>query len=129
MEFREAAGKRSEARGYAAFLVCGLCVALNLVSYLPAQTFEQAEATEFTTTLALFAAFVISSIVALIYAIKNRQEASLIALLLVSIAFVILSCVSGAFSQTGRTALQLSYAIVVLGVASARILALGRSAA
>jgi uncharacterized membrane protein HdeD (DUF308 family) len=129
MEFRGAAGKRSEVRGYAAFLVCGLCVALNLISFLPSQTFEQAEATEFTTTLALFAAFVVSSIVALIYAIKNRREAGLIALLLVSVAFVILSCVSGAFSRDARTALQLSYAIVILGFASARILALRRSAA
>ena len=44
--------------GYIAFLVCGLCVGFNLLAYLPAQTFAEAEATEFTVTLMLFLIFV-----------------------------------------------------------------------
>jgi len=127
MELRETVGERRKIRGYAAFLVCGLCAALNLIAYLPTQTFEQAEATEFTTTLALIIVFLISSVVAVIYAIKNSRELGLIALLLFSVAFVTLICVSGSFSRAARTALQLSYAVVVLGFASARILALRRS--
>jgi hypothetical protein len=44
-------------RGYAAFLVCGLCAALNVLAYLPTQTIEEAETTEFTVTIALFVVF------------------------------------------------------------------------
>jgi 4-hydroxybenzoate polyprenyltransferase len=108
--------------------VCGLCVALNVLAYLPSQTFEAAEATEFTLTLALFLAFVGSSIVAWIYAFKRRKEIGLVVLLLLSLTFVALVSFSGSFGSRSRTALQLSYAIIVLGLASVRLLTLRRSA-
>jgi hypothetical protein len=53
-----------ERPGHIAFLICGLCVALNQLAYQSSKTFEQAEAIEFTVTLALLAFFLISTIVA-----------------------------------------------------------------
>ena len=128
MHSQTAAIRQSTIRGYAAFVVCGLCVALNLIFYLPAKTFEQAEVTEFTVTLALLAAFIISSIFASGYAIKNRHDLGLVSLFSLSIVFVILICASGLFSWQARSALQLCYAIIVLGSASVRLLSLRRPA-
>jgi hypothetical protein len=51
-------------------------VALHVLAYIPSQTFEQAETTEFTVTLALVVTLLISSITALILAVKNRRDAS-----------------------------------------------------
>ena len=98
-------------------------------AYLLSQTFEEAEPTEFTVTLALLVAFVISSIVAWTYAMKNRGEVGLIALLLLSVTFVALSYFSGSFRSQARTALQLAYSISVLGIASVRLLMIRRSSA
>jgi drug/metabolite transporter (DMT)-like permease len=127
MEFRETLGERRKIRGYAAFLVCGLCVALNLIFYLLAATFAEADLTELPVTLALLVVFAISSIVAWVYAIKNRREPGLVALLLLSIAFVILISVSSSFSWDAQSVLQLSYAIIVIALAPFRIVTLRRS--
>ena len=113
-------------RGYAAFLVCGLCVVLNVLVYIPARTFEQAESTEFTVTLALLAAFLVSSITALILTVKNRRDVGLIALLVLSIAFVTLTYYSGSFRLHARRIVDLTYAIAVLGVAAIRLMTLRR---
>jgi uncharacterized membrane protein HdeD (DUF308 family) len=126
MDSQAAAIRRSTIRGYVAFAVCGLCVALNVLAYLPSQTFEEAEATEFTATLAVLVVFLISSIVAWIYAVKNRKEIGLVVLLLLSITFVALSYFSGTFPSHVRTALQLCYAIVVLGISAARLMLMQR---
>jgi hypothetical protein len=128
MDSQAAAIRRSAIRGYVAFVICGLCVAMNILAYLPSQTFEASEATEFTVTLALLGAFLISSVVAWIYAVKNRRDAGLVALLLLSASFVASSYFWGAFRSQTRTALQLSYAIVVLALAPIRIVTLRRSA-
>ena len=114
-------------RGYTAFLVCGLCVALNVLAYIPSQTFEQAETTEFTVTLALVVSFLISSIIGLVLALKNRRDVGLIALLVASIAFVTLSYYRGSFQLHVRRIVDLSYAVGVLGLTTVRLLMLRRS--
>jgi hypothetical protein len=121
MDSQAAAIRRSTIRGYVAFALCGLCAALNVAAYLPPQTIEEAEATEFTITLALLVVFLISSIVAWIYAVKNHREIGLVVLLFLSITFVALSYFEGSFRWQLRIAWQLSYAIVVLGIAGARL--------
>jgi uncharacterized membrane protein HdeD (DUF308 family) len=121
MDSQAAAIRQSTIRGYVAFAVCGLCAALNVAAYPPPQTFEEAEATEFTVTLALLVVFLISSIVAWIYAVKNRKEIGLVVLLLLSIIFVAPNYFSGSFTSHVRTALQLWYAIIVLGIAAVRL--------
>jgi hypothetical protein len=126
MDSQAAAIPRSAIRGYVAFAVCGLCVALNVLVYLPSQTFKVAEATEFTVTLALLVVFLISSIVAWIYAVKNRKEIGLLVLLLLSITFIALSYFGGSLQSRVRTALELCYAIVVLGIAAARLMMIQR---
>ena len=128
MELRLLKKYRSENRGYAAFLTGGVCVALNLISYLPARTFEQAEVTEFTVTLVLLTGFAIFTIVASSYALRNRQEPGLVALFLLSVAFILLICFGGSFDSMARSGLQLCYAIIVLGIASTRLLMFRRSA-
>jgi hypothetical protein len=127
MYSQAAAIRRSTIRGYAAFVVCGLCVALNVVAYLPSQTVEEAEKTEFTVTLALLGAFVISSMVAWIYAVKNRRDAGLLGLLLLSAVFLISTYFWGSLRSQTRTALQFSYAIAVLSIASVRLVTLRRT--
>jgi hypothetical protein len=114
-------------RGYTAFLVCGLCVALNVFAYIPSQTFEQAETTAFTVTLALVVTFLISSITAQILAVKNRRDVGLIALMVASIAFVTLSYYGGSFQLHVRRIVDLSYAVGVLGLTTVRLLMLRRS--
>jgi hypothetical protein len=114
-------------RGYTAFLVCGLCVALNVLAYIPSQTFEQAETTEFTVTLALVVTFLISSITALILTVKNCRDVGLLALLVASIAFVALSYYGGSFQLHVRRIVDLSYVVGVLGVTTVRLLMLRRS--
>jgi len=117
---------KSKKRGYVAFFVCGLCVALNLLAYLPAKTFEEAEATEFTVTLFLLLVFVVSGLVAAIFTIKNHRDIPLLALALITITFAFMSSLSGAWSQHARVAVQISYAIVVLTLATVRLLAASR---
>src|SRR5260370_9607357 len=104
----------SRTRGYVAFLICGICVALNLLAYLPSQTFREAEATEFTVTLLLLLVFISAGLIATILAIKNRQDVGLVSLLLLTIAFVIANNCSSSWGWKMRIALQLSYAILVL---------------
>lgn len=114
-------------RGYTAFLLCGLCVALNVLAYVPSRTFEQAETTEFTITLALAVTFLVSSIIGLVLALKNRRDAGLILLLVATIAFAILSYYGGSFGLHVRRTGSLTYAVVVLGIATIRLLMLRRS--
>jgi hypothetical protein len=102
-------------------------VALNILAYLPSQTFEEAEATEFTVTLALVVAFLIFSIIGLILTVKNRRDTGLIALSLVTMAFITLSYFRGAFQSQVRKTVDLSYAFAVLGIATARMLMIRRS--
>jgi hypothetical protein len=104
-------------------------MAQNVLAYLPTQTIEEAETTEFTVTIALFVVFVITSIAAWILAIKNHREIGLIALLLLSFAFVMLSYFGGSLKSPVRTTLQFSYAIIVLGVAAVRLVMIRRSTA
>ena len=121
------AANRSTMRGYTAFLVCGLCVALNVLAYVPSQTFEQAETTEFTITLALAVTFLVSSIIGLVLALKNRRDVGLILLLVATITFAILSYYGGSFGLHVRRSGSLTYAVIVLGVATVRLLVLRRS--
>src|SRR5690242_7910258 len=117
---------KSKRRGYVAFLVCGLCVALNVLAYQPAKTFEEAEATEFTVTLFLLLIFVISGLIAAILTIKNHRDVPLLALMLITMTFAFMSSLSGAWTRQTRIALQLSYAIVVLILTTIRLLAVSR---
>jgi len=117
---------KSKRRGYVSFLVCGLCVALNVLAYLPAKTFEEAEATEFTVTLFLLLIFVVSGLTAVILTIKNHRDVPLLALMLITMTFAFMSSLSGAWTRQTRIALQLSYAIVVLILATIRLLAVSR---
>jgi len=112
---------KSRRRGYVAVLVCGLCVALNVLAYLPAKTFEEAEAIEFTVTLFLLLIFVISGLTAAILTIKNHPDVSLLALMVITMTFAFMSSLSGAWSRQTRIALQLSYATVVLILATVRL--------
>jgi uncharacterized membrane protein YhaH (DUF805 family) len=118
--------QRSRKRGYAAFLICGLCVALNILAYLPAQSFEQSEATEFTVTLFLLLVFSISALIGAALAIKNMRDVGLLMLLLVTIGFAFASSYSGSWGWKIRIALQLSYAILVLTVGAFRLLTIQR---
>jgi uncharacterized membrane protein YhaH (DUF805 family) len=118
--------QRSRKRGYAAFLICGLCVALNVLAYLPAQSFEQSEATEFTVTLLLLAVFIISALTGAALAIKNMRDAGLLMLLLVTIGFAFASSYSRSWGWKMRIFLQLSYAILVLTIGTFQILAIQR---
>lgn len=106
--------QKSKKRGYVAFLICGVCVALNVLAYLPAQSFEQSEATEFTVTLLLLLVFVVSALIGAILAIKNLRDFALTFLLLATIAFALTSNYTGTWGRRPRVVLELSYAAVVL---------------
>jgi hypothetical protein len=113
-------------RAYAAFLVCGLCVALNKLAYLPRQTFSEAEPTEFTVTLPLLVIFLVSSVVAAILALKNRKNIALVVLLLATCVFVGWAHFGSGFqSQTGQV-MQLAYPFSVFALAIPRMFQLRR---
>jgi hypothetical protein len=114
MGLRQIPNQRSGKGGYVAFLICGICVALNVLAYLPAQSFREAEATEFTVTLFLLLVFVIALLVAAISTIRNRRNDLLVLLLLLSVAFVAMTNYSRSWESKMRVVLQLSYAILVL---------------
>jgi hypothetical protein len=120
--------QQSKKRGYVAFLICGICVALNLLAYLPPQTFEEAESTEFTVTVFLLLVFVVAGLIATVSAIKNRGDIGLVSLLLTTVAFAILSKYSGSWELRIRIALQLSYAILVLTLGTIGLLLAQRQA-
>jgi hypothetical protein len=126
MPLNQAPNQKNRKRGYVAFLICGICVALNLLAYLPRQTFEEAEATEFTVTIFLLLVFVGAGLFATISTFRNRGDIGLVSLLLVSVAFVIVSIFSGPWEWKVRIALQLSYAILVLTLGTIRLLATRR---
>ncbi len=127
MEATLKANQVSRMRGYTAFIICGLCVALNALAYIPTKSFREAEATEFTVTITLLVVFIISSIVAWTCAVKNRRDVVLVGLLLLSATFVTFIYFSSSFRYQVRTLLEISYAIVVLGLGSIRLLAIRRS--
>jgi hypothetical protein len=120
MASQEITARKSEKMGYIAFLVCGLCVGFNLLAYLPAQTFVDAETTEFTATLMLLLIFVAAAFVAVISTIKNFRDLGLVLLLLSTVAFVAISLRSSWEGKT-RVALQLSYAIFVFAIGTFRL--------
>jgi len=128
MSLEQVANQKNRKRGYVAFLICGICVALNILAYLPAQSFIEAEVTEFTVTIFLFLVFVLAGLFAAISTFKNRGEIGLVSLLLVSVAFVIASIYSGPWELKMRIALQLSYAILVLILGTIGLLAAKRQA-
>ena len=122
----QTAVQKSRKRGYAAFLVCGICVALNILAYLPAQTFLEAEAIEFTTTLLLLVIFIIAGFIGVVSAIKNRGDAGLLVLLLLTFAFALTTNYWGSWALKIRIGLQLSYVILVLTLGTVRLLAVER---
>jgi len=128
MPLNQAPNRKNRKRGYAAFLICGICVALNLLAYLPRQTFEEAEATEFTVTIFLLVVFVVAGLFASVSTLRNRGDIGLVSLLLVSVAFVIVSIFSGPWGREKRIALQLSYAILVLTLGTIGLFATRRQA-
>jgi hypothetical protein len=115
-------------RGYVAFLICGICVALNILAYLPTQSFREAEAAEFTVTLFLLLVFVVAGFTATISTIKNREDMGLVSLLSFTVAFVIVNIYSGPWELKMRIALQLSYAILVLALGTIGLLTTRRQA-
>jgi uncharacterized membrane protein YhaH (DUF805 family) len=128
MVVQQVPNRKSRKRGYVAFLICGICVALNLLAYLPPQTFEQAEATEFTVTLLLLLVFVLAGFIAAISTVKNRGDGGLVSLLLLTLVFAAMSNFSGSWEWKLRIALQLSYAILVLTLGTIGLLATQRQA-
>jgi hypothetical protein len=80
-----------------------------------------------SVTLALAVTFLVSSIIGLVLALKNRRDAGLILLLVATITFAILSYYGGSFGLQVRRSGSLTYAVVVLGVATVRLLVLRRS--
>jgi uncharacterized membrane protein HdeD (DUF308 family) len=104
MPLQQAPNQKNRKRGYAAFLICALCVDLNLLAYLPSQTF--------TALLALV--FVLSGLFATLATLKNRSDIGLVWLLLLSVAFVVVSVYGRSWELKARIGLQLSYAILVL---------------
>ena len=128
MLVQQVQNQKNAKRGYVAFLICGICVALNLLAYLPAQSFIEAEATEFTITIFLLLVFVIAGFIAAISTIKNRGNIGLMSLLLSTVAFVIVSNYSGSWELKMRIALQLSYAILVLALGTIGLLLTHRRA-
>ena len=107
-------------------MVCGICVALNILAYLPPQTFEEAEATEFTVTLLLLMIFVIAGFIGVVSTIKNRRDTGLLVLLLLTVAFALTTNYWGSWALRIRIGLQLSYAILVLTLGTVRLLAVQR---
>jgi uncharacterized membrane protein HdeD (DUF308 family) len=126
MTLHQTAIQKNKKRGYAAFLLCGLCAALNVLAYLPAKTFEEAEAVEFTTTTLLLLIFVIAGFFGMISTIKNRRDGGLLLLLIVTVLFCLVSTYSGSWPSKTRVALQLSYAVLVLAFGTIRLLAIQR---
>jgi hypothetical protein len=120
MPSQQAPNQKNRKRGYVAFLICAMCVSLNLLAYLPSQTFREAEATEFTVTLFLLLVFILSGLFAALATFKNRGDIGLVSLLLVSVAFVIMSIYS---SRWVWEMLQVSYAILVLTLGTIGLLA------
>ena len=106
MLLRQVPNQKNRKRGYVAFLICGICVALNLLAYLPPQTFEQAEATEFTVTVFLLLVFVVAGLFGAISTFKNRGDIGLVSLLLVSVVFVTMSIFSGPWEWKIRITLE-----------------------
>jgi hypothetical protein len=87
---------------------------------------EQAEATEFTTTLLLLPIFIIAGLCRIFLAIKNRGDVGLVALVLITIAFAFTSNYSGSWNWKLRMGMQLSYALMVLSLGTIRLLAVSR---
>jgi len=100
-------------RGYVAFFLCGLCVALNELAYLPSQTFVETEATEFTVTFALLILFVASAIAGTVYTFRHPRDSGLVTLFLVTLGFVASSYFRGSYSLHARVILDISYAVLV----------------
>jgi hypothetical protein len=128
MPLRQVVNQQSRKRGYVAFLVCGICVALNLLAYLPPQTFREAEATEFTATAFLLLVFVVTGLIAVVSTLKNRGDIGVLSLLSLSVAFVIVTIHSGPWEWKMRIAMQISYAILVLTLGTIGLLATQRQA-
>jgi hypothetical protein len=128
MPLPQAPNHKNRKRGYVAFLICAMCVSLNLLAYLPSQTLRQAEATEFTVTLFLLLVFVLSGLFAALATFKNRRDIVLVSLLFVSVAFVAMSVYSGSWELKTRITLQLSYAILVLTLGTIGLLGIRRQA-
>jgi hypothetical protein len=98
--------QKNRKRGYAAHLVCGVCAALNLLAYLPPKAFEGAEATEFTVTIFLLLIFIVAGLFAAISTLKNRGDIGLLSLLILSVAFVMVSTYGSAWEWKTRIALH-----------------------
>jgi uncharacterized membrane protein YhaH (DUF805 family) len=128
MPLQQVHNHKNRKRGYAAFLVCGVCVALNLLAYLPRKTFEEAEATEFIVTGFLVLVFIVAGLFAAISTLKNLGDIGLVSMLLASAAFVIVSVYDGSWEWRMRIALQLSYAILVLTFGTIGLLTTRRQA-
>ncbi len=128
MVLRQIPNPRNGKRGYVAFLICGICVALNVLAYVPAQSFREAEATEFTVTLFLLLVFVIAFFVAAISTIKNRGNSGLVLLLLLTVVFIAMINYGRSWESKMRVALQLSYAILVLTLGTIGLLLAQRRA-
>ena len=120
--------QKNRKRGYAAFLVCGICVALNLLTYLPRKAVVEAEATEFTVTVFLLLVFIVASLLAAISTLKNRGDRVLVSQLLLTVAFVMVSIYGHVWEWKMSIALQLSYAVLVLTFGTIGLLANRRQA-
>ena len=117
---------KSRKKGYAAFLVCGLCAALNVLAYLPRQTFEEAEATEFTVTLLLVVVFLVFGILGIVLAIKNARDSLLLALMLATVSFTLTINLSGAWKSSMRVGLELAYAVFAIALGTLGLLLVSR---
>jgi len=109
-------------------LVCGICVALNLLTYLPRKAVVEAEATEFTVTVFLLLVFIVASLLAAISTLKNRGDRVLVSQLLLTVAFVMVSIYGHVWEWKMSIALQLSYAVLVLTFGTIGLLANRRQA-
>jgi len=125
---QQASNQKNRKRGYMPFLICTMCVSLNLLAYLPSQTFREAEATEFSVTLFLLLVFILSGSFAALATFQNRGDIGLVSLLFVSVAFVVVSVYSGSWGLKTRITLQLFYAILVLTFGTIGLLATKRQA-
>jgi hypothetical protein len=91
-------------RAYIWFLVCGLCLLINVFAYLPGRDFWGAEAIEFIVTIPLIPVFLLSGLIGIISVVRLgfKKDKVLLVLMCCTVCFVAFAFFRGETSRQVR---------------------------